>query len=575
MIPRPRSATLARLLRRFRPHRGALALAVFLMALQAAVPGALVFLIQRVLDDVLIRQDHQMLMAMPFALVGLYAVGGALTVGRGMLTRRIAWDVITTLRSDLFAQYLKLDASWHQNHPTGGLIARLTNDVTNIQYGVSGIVTVIQKPLTLLVLLGSALWMNPVLTLVAIAALPLVAWPIARFGNKLRGSVRSSQDNLAELSATAGETLSGIQVVQAFGGEQERTARFEAANETQRRLQLTAFMAQLSPGPIVELIAAMGVGLVLWLGGQQVFSGEIAPGELIAFMVALGLLNDPLKGIAQVHSLTQRAIAGAEAVFTVLDTPASVPDHGTLDAPHHPVPLRFERVDFDYGDGPVLQSVDFEIPMGSVVALVGASGGGKSTIASLISRFRDPTGGSIRLGDTDLRDLRLSSLRRSVAIVGQDPFLFNDTVRANIAFGTEASESAIQEAARVANAHDFIMDLPAGYDTSLTELGMRLSGGQRQRICIARAVLRDAPILVLDEATSALDAESEAQVQEALERLMQDRTVLSIAHRLSTVRNADRILVLEHGRIIEHGDHDTLVKAGGIYARLLERQIAH
>jgi len=566
------SDTTRRLLAYFRPHRKKLAFAVLLMGLQALIPGTLVLLIEHVLDKALISKDAQALAIMPFALVGLYLLGGLLTIGRGMLTRSIAWTVITKLRSEVFWHLMMLDVRWHQKHPTGSTIARLSNDVSTIQYGVSGIVTAIQQPLTLLALLATAAWMNPWLTVVAIAVLPLVAWPIDRLGRHQRHSSRAALDNMASLSSTVGETLSGIRVVSTFGGESERGAIFESANEEQLRLQMRTFLARLLPGPIVEFIAAIGVGTVLWIGGNQVLDGDVQASELVAFMVALGLLNAPLKGISKIHSLIQQARSGAENVFEILDTDPRISDNGTLTAPQNPTLLRFENVSFDYGEEPVIEQVGFTIQPGEVVALVGISGSGKSTIANLIPRLMDPLDGVIRLNERPLNAYSLASLRRSIAVVSQDTFLFDDTIAANIAFGTSATMEDIETAAKAANAHDFICDLPQRYQTRVDELGLRLSGGQRQRLCIARAVLRDAPLLILDEATSALDAESEALVQDAIERLMKDRSVLAIAHRLSTIRHADKILVLEKGTIVEHGKHDALVAAEGPYARLVERQ---
>jgi subfamily B ATP-binding cassette protein MsbA len=336
---------------------------------------------------------------------------------------------------------------------------------------------------------------------------------------------------------------------------------------------MQAFAARLLPSSVIELIAALGVGLVVWVGGQQVFAGDVKPGELIAFLVCLGLLNDPLKGLAKIQSLSQQGIAGAEAVFDILDRQAVIPDRGTGRLPDGSLDLRFEDVAFDYGDGPVLEGLSLHIQAGKMVALVGASGSGKSTTASLIPRFYDVSAGRVLLGGIDLRQLPLSVLRRQVSLVSQHPFLFNESVELNIRLGRpEATDEDVQRAAKVANAHDFICALPQGYQTRIDELGQRLSGGQRQRICIARAVLKDAPVLVLDEATSALDAESEALVQEALERLMSNRTVLAIAHRLSTIREADEILVLDQGRVVERGQHRELLGAEGDYARLVRRQ---
>lgn len=573
-MSRPGWPILRRLLTYFAPYKWGLGVALVLMSIHGAIPGVLVFLIEKVLDDVLIQQDRTMLMALPFAVFGLYALNGGLGFARGMLTRSIAWKVVTTLRAELFAAQLGQDAAWHQSTPTGQKVSRLTNDVTQIELGVSGIVTAVQKPITLVVLIGSAFVLNPKLAIITVVLLPFVAIPIQRFGRRLRQKARASFANLAGLTASSTETLTGIRTVQAFGGEAQRLAVFEAENQAQYRLQMQAYRARLLPSPIIELVAATAVGIVIWVGGRQVFSGEIEPGELLAFMVALGLLNDPLKGLAEVNSMAQRAIAGASAVFSVLDRPSAVPDRGTTPLPSGPLDLQLKGVDFDYGDGPVLQQIDLHVPAGGVVALVGASGAGKSTIAGLVPRFFDPTAGSVELGGIDLREVPLANLRSHVAVVSQEPFLFDDTVAGNIALGLDPTPplGEIEAAARAANAHDFIAGLPKGYQTRIDELGLRLSGGQRQRICIARAILRNAPVLVLDEATSALDAESEALVTEALVRLMADRTVLAIAHRLSTIRDADELIVLDHGRVVERGTHDALMAAGGVYAQLVRRQ---
>ena len=560
--------TLRRLIEYYRPYAGHLALSTVMMAAASAFPALVTLLIKNVLDDVLIARDSAALAAMPFAIVALYMGNGLINVTRSWITRSVALNVVTKLRAELFAHTLTLEPAWHQRTPIGHQLTRLSQDVGNVVYLVSAYATAVQRPLTLLGLIGVALSMNWRLTLVAVVLLPLVAVPISRFGRSLRVSARESLDNLAALTSSAHQTLSGIRIVQAFQAEGARRRSFERENEHQRQLLMKAYMAQIAPGPIIEAIAAVGVGLAIWYGGTLVFDGVMTPGELIAFLVAMGLMNQPLKALSEINSLTQRSIAGAEAAFAVLDTRPAIADGAQVLAAG-PCELAFEAVCFDYGEGEVLSAVSFSARPGEMVALVGHSGAGKSTCAALVTRFHDPTAGRIAVNGVDLRDYTLESLRGRIALVTQEAFLFDTSIAENIRLGRPgATDAEVIEAARAARAHDFIEDFPQGYATRVDEGGMRLSGGQRQRICIARALLLDAPILVLDEATSALDRENEEAVQAALSALMAGRTTVAIAHRLSTIKDASRILVLDRGRVVEQGSHDALVAAGGEYARL-------
>ncbi len=562
------SQPVRRLIRYYRPWAGRLLLATLMMALAACVPAAVVVLVEQILDRVLVNRDATGLAVLPIAIVGLYLFGGALDLGRALITRGVAFRVVTHLRSELFRALMDQEPAWHQGLPLGERLSWLNHDVGQVQYLVSAFATVVQKPLALLGLIAAAFWMDWRLASVAMLVLPLIAWPIAVFGRRMRRVARERLQSLGRLTSSASESLSGVRTVQALGAEELRAASFDRDNEEQYRVQMSAVMAQLLPKPVIEFVAAVGVGLVLSYGGQRVFAGELEPGQLVAFLVALGLMNLPLKQLSEVVSLTQRALAGAERVFAVMDRPRTIED-----GPHRldgeRIELRFDGVGFDYGDGPVLLDLDFQVRAGEKLAIVGASGAGKTTMLSLIARFLDPSSGSVMVNGRPTTDYRVDSLRACMGIVDQHPFLFHASVRENLRLARpSATPEEIQAACSAANAHGFIEALPKGYDTVVDETGLRLSGGERQRLCIARALLADAPLLLLDEATSALDSHSESQVQAALGRLMEGRTVVMVAHRLSSIRGADRILVLRDGRVVQTGRHEELLARSGEYRRL-------
>ncbi len=554
-----------RLWQAFRPHRGRLFLATILVVIASGLQGAPVFLVQWTLNDVLVQGGDPLPLAV--GVVVLYALNGAVNFARATLTRSIAWRVVTEIRGKLHDHLLSQEIGWHLRTPTGERQSRLLGDVNVLQYAVNGVVTAVQKPITLVVLITTAFLANPKLAIIAFALLPLALWPIYRVGNWVRRASKTASDASAALSGHAQQTLTGIRVVQLSGGEKERSDAFRRLDTAHEAAQVEALTAQLLPAPLTELIAALGVGAVLWVGGGQVARGEAQAGDLVGFLVALAVMNQPLRGLSEVSSLLQRSLAAADAVFGLLDrVPAVVSGEGTVATPRE---ISLEGVQLDYGSGPVLRGVDLTLRAGQRVALVGPSGGGKSSLLGLIPRLYDPTGGRVVWDGVDLRTLSLSALREKIAVVSQETFLFDDTVSANIGFGVHASPDAITAAAVAANADSFIRELPEGYQTRIHELGMRLSGGQRQRICIARAILRDAPVLLLDEATSNLDSQSEAAVQEALDRLMVGRTTLVVAHRLSTIRDADRIVFIDTGEVVQAGTHDELCAIDGPYRRLL------
>ncbi len=561
---RPSSAR--RLWATFRPHRGRLLIAVVLIVIASALQNAPVFVVRSALNDVLVKGGDPAPLAV--GVVVLYALNGAVNFARASITRSVAWRVVTQIRGELHDHLLKQELGWHLRTPSGERQSRLLGDVNSLQYAVNGVVTAVQKPITLVTLIITAFITNPRLAFIAFALLPLAAIPIQRVGGWVRRASKAASDAAAALSAHAQQSLGGVRVIQLSGGEGERSAAFRALDEAHEHAQVEALTAQLLPAPLTELTAAIGVGAVLWVGGGDVAAGRAEAGDLVGFLVALAIMNQPLRGLSEVSSLMQRSLASADTVFGLMDRVPAV--QGGTRAVQAPTVIELRDVSLDYGSGLVLQHVDLVLRAGERVALVGPSGGGKTSLLGLIPRLYDPTSGVVCWNDTPLPDLRLDELRRHIAVVSQETFLFDDTIAANIRFGVPtATDEAVEAAARDANADGFIGELPEGYGTRIHELGMRLSGGQRQRICIARAILRNASVLLLDEATSNLDTQSEALVQEALDRLMVGRTTLVVAHRLSTIRDADRIVFVDGGRVVQSGRHTDLAAVDGPYRSLL------
>jgi ATP-binding cassette, subfamily B, bacterial MsbA len=550
-------------------------LAVICMILYSATNGVMPWLVRSVFDDIFVHRKEVALQALPFAIVGVFLFRGVMSFGHIFLMEWIGQRVIADVRSQLNAHLLAMPLAFYHRHSTGTLLSRMTNDVGLMRSALTEAVASLMKDTTSLVtLIIVAFWMDWVLASIAFVAFPLTVAPLLRLSRRLRKVTRKGQSTLGDLAALLQETIQGNRVVKAFGMEEYERRRFDAESERLVRLSTKAARIKAFTTPMMEVLASFGIAGVVWYGGMSVMQGGRTPGDFMAFLTALILLYDPFKGLTKTNNVIQQGIAAAQRVFEMLDTPSAVVDRegATATAPLREG-VRFERVSFRYDSDWVLRELDLELRRGEILALVGRSGGGKSTLADLVPRFYDPSEGRITIDGRDLRDVTIASLRSQIAVVTQHTFLFNDTVRANIAYGdVETSLERIEAAARAANAHEFIARLPDGYDTVIGELGFKLSGGQRQRIAIARALLKNAPILILDEATSALDSESERLVQQAIERLMQGRTALVIAHRLSTIREADRIVVLERGRIVEQGTHAELLDRGGEYRRLHDLQ---
>ncbi len=484
---------------------------------------------------------------------------------------------IRDLRAALLAQLQRLSLSFFHASRTGTLMARVTNDVEYLREALaSGISRLIKGSLTLIGCLGWAFYASWRLALVSLVILPPVMLALTALGRKLRKRSDAAQERMGDMAAILQENIGGARVVKAFGMEAFERKKFERVNEAFFRAFVRMRRVATAAGPVGELGMVVAAVAMLWLGGIEIFTRHtLAPHQFVLFVTALVGTTSPIRSLSEVNANIQQGLAAARRLFALLDTVPEVVDPPAA-RPLGPFRdrIRFEHVAFAYAEGgPVLEDVSFELRRGEVVALVGSSGAGKSTTMDLLPRFYDPTGGRIILDGTDLRETTVASLRAQMGIVTQETIVFHDTVRNNIAYGLEeAGDQAIRAAAEAANAHAFIAALPHGYDTVIGDRGVKLSGGERQRIAIARALLKNPPILLLDEATSALDTESERLVQQALERLVRDRTVLVIAHRLSTVQHADRIVVLEQGRVVASGTHRELLDQQGLYRRLYDLQ---
>ena len=566
-----------RLLTYVLPYRRRLAAAILCSVAVSATTGYAALLVKPILDEIFMARDTSRLVFFPLLVMLLYIARGFLLYGQAYLMRSVGQRVIRDLRQEMFAHLQGLPMTYFNRQHTGVLMSQIIHDVTLIERAVTEAVsTGLRQGLTLLALIGVAVYRDWVLATWALLVLPFAWLCIVKLGRALRRLSRRAQEHVGALNALVAEVLGNIRVVKGFGREPYEDARFRRGNEAYYGVMMRSVRTDEMRSPIMEFLAAVGVAAVIWYGGSQVIAGTTTPGTFFSFLTAIFMIYEPVRRLSRINNTIQTALAAAARVFGLLDTPGeATQEDGKPALPPIRRALAFNDVSmrYDPGGAPALDNVSLEVPAGSVVALVGASGAGKTTLVHMIPRFYEPEKGCITIDGQDIREVSLASLRAQVGIVSQDVALFDDTVRRNILYGNpQASEEQVMTAARAAFAHDFVTQLPEGYDTRVGEGGVKFSGGEKQRLAIARALLRDAPILILDEATSALDSASERMVQQALENLLKDRTTFVIAHRLSTVRHADLIVVLHEGRIVEQGCHNDLLAASGHYRRLYDLQ---
>ena len=555
-----------------------LILAMTCMIVVAATTSATAFIVKPVLDEVFLNKNEFMLKLMPVLIMIIYILRGAGMYGQDFLMHYVGERIIKQLRDSLYDKISDLPLSFFYAQRTGGLMSRITYDVNIIKSMVSQAITgALRDVFTILGLIGVIFYRDWKLALIAVFVLPVAFFPVVEFGRRVRRFSTRSQECMADLNSFLHETFAGNKIVKAFGMEPYEKQNFFKKNQNVFRFEIKSIRAKALTSPVMEIFGGIGIALVIWYGGYGVINGASTPGTFFSFMTAVMLLYPPVKKLSKLNNTVQQGLAAADRIFEILETESDIQDpESPVVLPRQTHRIEFDHVSFAYEtDQPVLQDINLTVAPGEILALVGSSGGGKTTLVNLIPRFYDVVRGALKIDGIDIRDITVANLRRDVAIVTQEPILFNDTIRANIAYGNlTASDEEIAAAADAAYILKFIESLPKGFDTNIGELGSRLSGGEKQRMCIARALLKDAPILIFDEATASLDTESERLVQKALENLMKGRTSFVIAHRLSTVHYAHRIIVLAGGRIAEEGTHSELIARKGEYYNLYKMQFA-
>lgn len=566
-----------RLLTYLRPYQLRLIGAILCSGLVAALSGVYAWLVRPALDGLFISKDASLLVVLPLAILAVAVLKGVFSYGQSYLMNYVGYRVVTDVRQGLFEKILRLPISYHDANNSGHMVARVINDVNSLHNAVSGVLKdIVQQGLTFLVMVGVTFYQNWKLASVSLLVIPLAGYTMSTMGKRLRRIFNRGLEQFGDMTTSLQETLGGIRMVKAFNREPLAGERFHQDNRAVWGSWMKSIQISSLGSSHMEVIGVLGVAGIIWYGGYLVIHDDMTPGAFFSFLTAMFMAYTPIRKLSGANNVIQQALAAAERVFAVLDLKDEQQlNTGVLEMPPITRALEFRGVTLRYPGHtlPALEGVQLTVGVGEVIAIVGSSGSGKTSLVSLVPRFYEPTEGAVLIDGTDIRSYTLHSLRSQIGIVSQDVMLFDDSVAFNIAYGRDgATEDAIVQAAQSAHAHEFISRLPNGYRTAVGEHGVKLSGGERQRLAIARAILRDPPILILDEATSALDTESERVVQLALSNLMKNRTTLVIAHRLSTIQNAHRIIVLSHGRIVETGTHEQLLQRNGTYRRLHSMQ---
>lgn len=572
------TAVYGRLWRYVVPHKLIGLIAVLAMAATALVEASMVWLVEPLMDETLVAHNLETIRWMPFAFVAIFIGRGITGFATEFSLGWIGRSVISQLRRDVFKKFLTLPCGFIETHSTGPMLSRMTYNVEMVAESVTNVVTVMVRDLlTVIAAMGVMIHQSPRLFVFVMILLPVIAVLIQALGRAFRRYSGRIQDSVGEVTQVTDEVLTGNRVVKIFGGYEYELERLVEVDEWNRRQNLKLIRSRSLGVAVTQVIFGIGVAGVIYAAGLESLNGNLSPGSFMSFFGAMMLMLQPLRRITNINATLQRGIAAGDSLFGIMDEPDEI-DSGTFTADTIDGTVEFRNVGFAYNDdkSPVLTDVSFKVEAGKSVAIVGHSGSGKSTLVGLLPRFHDAQAGEVLLDNRNVRDYELASLRANISLVSQDIVLFNDTIENNLAYGQlrRCSRAEILQAAEAAHIMDFVRDMPDGFETRVGDRGILLSGGQRQRVAIGRALLKNAPVLILDEATSSLDTKSERRIQDALERLMQNRTTLVIAHRLSTVENADRIIVLDEGRIVESGTHKQLLAASGLYASLYRMQFS-